>query len=748
MGAPRMGTQGEEGSPGGPHGGPQGGPHGGPSADAAADPVEAFLSEVAQLLLRGPHSAAAAAAAAKGVWDYDLGGLLSDFLRLTEEGLIEMENQTLQQFDAAPCLLLPEAPPALTREGPPGPQGPRAPDLVLLPAVLRGSAAAAAAATAAATAATAAAKGQRDHAEAAGPLEGPPGAPPVRTADAAAAAAAGEAAAAGTPAAAAAAAAADPDEDARATYNDLQGLRVTSLKVHRETGGLLVSSSDAAAYSALAQGGPSSRDKGGPLGVGGPRGLGGPHGVGGPPALLALPAAEQGAADTWEEYPDFFAAADEGPPAHQHIQGPPDALPAAAAAAPAAAPAAAAAAAAKGSAAGPPSPPPPEAPDSWVQELLREGKGGPLGGPLGGPFGGPLGGPPGGPQGVLFSSSSRHAAEVSAALGLPEGVQPADAGGAPGGPPPHRLAFLSFLYGAPLGAPLSAHAIGEFLGALSLSARVQLELLLTKHTITTSQSKVGGGPPGGLTASALQQLLQRSSGSSSTGGPGGPQGPPGPLGTEEAPRRRPRDFLMNLPSSCEQPKENRGPGGGPPCRAPPASILGAPLGDPLLHTPGGPLLVHRASTREGQEALLRGLWSLPQQQQQQQQQNQGGPPAGGGAPSGAPAGAPGYSTLPGYPPVRLPGAPHRRLLRKLFWPPLNQQQQQQQQQQQEPGGPPCRRGGPLGGPRGGPQQQQQQQQQQQRLQWLHRWQWADDLLLLRLRECLAARRQALKMQAR
>ena len=154
-------------------------------------------------------------------------------------------------------------------------------------------------------------------------------------------------------------------------------------------------------------------------------------------------------------------------------------------------------------------------------------------------------------------------------------------------------------------------------------------------------------------------------------------------------------------------------------RAPPASILGAPEGDPLLQSPGGPLLLHRASTREGQEALLRGLWPLLPSPN-----TQGGPtvgaPADKGGPPGAPFGAPGYSTLPGYPAVKLPGAPHRRLLRRLFCPPINNQQQLQQQQQQ----------------------------QQQRVQWLHRWQWADDLLLLRLKECLAARKQALKMQVR
>ena len=197
------------------------------------------------------------------------------------------------------------------------------------------------------------------------------------------------------------------------------------MKVHRDTGGLLATSSDAAAYLSLAQGGPPS---GGP---GGPRVVGGPRGVGGPSALLLPPAAaEQGIGDTWEEYPDFFAAAEGGPTSEQQQlqgprgppadQGPQNGLPAAAVAA--------AAAAAPSS--GAPSPPPRlEAPDSWVQALLLEGRGG----------------PPGGPHEVSSSSSlsSSAAAEAWACLGLPGEEQTPETTGAPEGPPPHRLAFLN-----------------------------------------------------------------------------------------------------------------------------------------------------------------------------------------------------------------------------------------------------------------------------------------------------------------
>ncbi|KAL8433449.1 hypothetical protein ACSSS7_003876 [Eimeria intestinalis] len=405
---------------------------------------------------------------------------------------------------------------------------------------------------------------------------------------------------------------------------------------------------------------------------------------------LALPAQEEVAApDSWEECPDLF----DGGEALGAPGGPLESLPG------------------EGPLRGPPLPPGPvgplqvqqedgaEAPsvqhaarpDAWVHELLRERAGGPP------------------------ALDKKRAREI---LGLPEEGAPPNATGALS---PQYLAFLNFLYeditstGAP--GPCEAGGPPE---ALSLSASVHFELLQLKQ-------RRRGDPPArgsseGSTAAALRELL-RDSTAQSWGAP------------KSAPLSRPlREALMSLPTCCSDPREDQGPSRGPPCRPPPAGILGAlQSAGSILNTPGGPLLLHRASTREGQQSFVRGLWgALPSALEAGDASTTEGAPQGklagrstpgslGGPRGEALGGPPSSGLLPGYPQIRVPPAPHLRLLARHFCPPKKPQQQRQQQQHQ-------------------------QQQQQQRLQWLRRWHWGIDLLLLRLRESLSARRQCLRHQ--
>ncbi|XP_026189979.1 uncharacterized protein LOC34621448 [Cyclospora cayetanensis] len=626
--------------------------------------VEAFFSELARLMLQGPQggaaqAAAAQAAAARGLWDYDLGSILSDFLRLTDEGLIEMEHaddrglegspipslspddgspeggplgsksprsrrrgdaahtmnfsqaallierstavwgtrieslhamafnllhhaqqqqqqqacrrltedlggppltlqqlrqKTLRQLGSAPCLLMPEAPPALRQEGPPpGPQGTKAPDIIRLPAILRGP-----------SAPPFPEKAKNQSAEDGGSEK--------RLCSAVA-----------MPQA--------PDEGPRMAYNELRGLQVTILRVHRETGALLATASDAAAYNALAREADRHQER--------PK-----EGLVTVSPAEGLPYAEAGSAGTWEESADVFEECEARATPPPHPEEGPKGAPSSAkdsrnGFSPVTATSSGALQTDQGEGFGRSPRQQLNEPDCWVRELLREGQGAPPHEKSCGAPGGPL--------------VSLGIPEIRAVLGLPE-----DSG------------------------PQEAPAEG---------------LIKTRP----------------LEGCALF------------------------------------DALMSLPSTCEDPRETQGPQGGVVCRAPPPSILEAPEENSLLQVPGGPLMFHRASTREGQEALLRGLWgAIPTREI---------PHSGGVASANSKGAPPCCATLPGYPKIRLPGAPHARLLWRQLCPPLLDRHLQQQQQQP------------------------------QRLQWLQRWQWADDLLLLRLREHLSARKQVVRMQA-
>lgn len=107
------------------------------------------------------------------------------------------------------------------------------------------------------------------------------------------------------------------------------------------------------------------------------------------------------------------------------------------------------------------------------------------------------------------------------------------------------------LYDDFLGAPLTPHSDEGLTGGLSASARLHVEFLMARQRLRALPRS--GGPAGPLTAIVLQQLLQ----GATAWGAGAPQGPP------RDPKRRCRDFLMSLPTTCEDPKENQGPRGGP-----------------------------------------------------------------------------------------------------------------------------------------------------------------------------------------
>ncbi|OEH75306.1 hypothetical protein cyc_05014 [Cyclospora cayetanensis] len=531
--------------------------------------------------------------------------------RLTEDlggpplTLQQLRQKTLRQLGSAPCLLMPEAPPALRQEGPPpGPQGTKAPDIIRLPAILRGP-----------SAPPFPEKAKNQSAEDGGSEK--------RLCSAVA-----------MPQA--------PDEGPRMAYNELRGLQVrlgrpslggpligplrvsglalyvdfdasnpavtpsrilsvfsscagrfrhltqvTILRVHRETGALLATASDAAAYNALAREADRHQER--------PK-----EGLVTVSPAEGLPYAEAGSAGTWEESADVFEECEARATPPPHPEEGPKGAPSSAkdsrnGFSPVTATSSGALQTDQGEGFGRSPRQQLNEPDCWVRELLREGQGAPPHEKSCGAPGGPL--------------VSLGIPEIRAVLGLPEdsGPQEAPAEGLiktrPLELPPHRISFLNSLYGDLLGVP-PHHVAANALDRLAFSAHLHLEFLFLKQKRRRLQEKgasSGGGP---TAATLLEMILAEGPTQREKEAPGASQIPP-----QEVFRGCALfDALMSLPSTCEDPRETQGPQGGVVCRAPPPSILEAPEENSLLQVPGGPLMFHRASTREGQEALLRGLW--------------------------------------------------------------------------------------------------------------------------------------------
>ncbi|KAL8442042.1 hypothetical protein Emag_006707 [Eimeria magna] len=623
----------------------------GPRGALSEQTVESFLAEVTELLLRPPQGAAAAAAAAKGVWDYDIEGILSSFLRLTEEGLLEMEHAgegdaLSLEAGGAPASFPGSSPRSTRRVG--GPHTMRFTQAALLVEK---------------SAAVWGLRIERLHAlafdlmqqaqlqeqegedgrgpRARGQGGGPPGGGPpmsLQQLRKRALQQLGQATCLLMPE--------QPPPLRKEGASGAQGPRAPDIV--RLPAVLRGPSAAAAAAAAAASVQPERQGReiqGG--GSGAPEGAPVAASWEDHPDDRAMKAYDElrglreevAAPDSWEECPDLFETGDAlGAP-----EGPLERLPEEESSG----------APLPGGPLGPPeaqqkqgSVPPPvqraARPDAWVHELLRESAGGPP------------------------ALDKKRAREI---LGNPEEGGPPNASGAPS---PQYLAFLNFLYEDVLnpGAPGACEARGGR-EALSLSALVHFELLQLRQ-------RRRGGPParspsGGSTAAALQELLRVS-----TAEDGGAL-----LG---APSSRPlREALMSLPTCCSDPREDQGPSRGPPCRPPPAGILGAlQNAGTHLNAPGGPLLLHRASTREGQQSFVRGLWGpLPSGLEGGGASTTEGEPPGklaGRSTAGNQGGAPGL--LPGYPQIRVPPAPHLRLLTRQFCPPKDPQHQRQQQQQQ------------------------------------------------------------------